>query len=381
MIEALASEVSGEAGRINVQVDVEPIRPAVWAETIGAFRDANVYQTRAYGDIVGRRAEIQHLVVRLKGRVVAAAQVRVVRTPLIPLGIAHVLWGPLWRRVGEEDCPSDFGLALRALHDEFVRRRGLLLRIVPNVEDGDSTCAQICDSLRRHGLRRASNVPAYRTFRLDLGETLDDLRRNLEHKWRNQLSRAERNGLDIEEGESAELYGTFLSLYDEMVARKRFLTSVDAGAFGRMQALLQDRERLRVLICRKAGLPLAGLVASKMGSTGLYLLGATSNEGMMHKGSYLLQWRLLQWLKEVGAKAYDLGGIDPEANPGVYHFKKGLSGAETRLLGTFEAVRNHTSASVVRSAEVAQRIFREYRSRLVQAYASVSRAEAPGGDQ
>ena len=67
---------------------------------------------------------------------------------------------------------------------------------------------------------------------------------------------------------------------------------------------------------------MAGLVASAMGDSAIYLLGATSDDGLNAKGAYLLQWTLIQWLKENGFKWYDLGGIDPEGNPGVYSFKK-----------------------------------------------------------
>jgi hypothetical protein len=38
------------------------------------------------------------------------------------------------------------------------------------------------------------------------------------------------------------------------------------------------------------------------------------------------------WLKEHGARGYDLGGIDPEANPGGYHFKSGFGGVDMTQL-------------------------------------------------
>jgi lipid II:glycine glycyltransferase (peptidoglycan interpeptide bridge formation enzyme) len=69
----------------------------------------------------------------------------------------------------------------------------------------------------------------------------------------------------------------------------------------------------------------------------VYLLGATGDDGLKAKGSYLLQWRLLERLKEVGCHWYDLGGIDPKSNPGVYHFKQGLSGDEAVEIGPYDA--------------------------------------------
>jgi hypothetical protein len=71
-----------------------------------------------------------------------------------------------------------------------------------------------------------------------------------------------------------------------------------------------------------------------MGDAGLYLLGATNEKARDLKASYFLQWRVMMWLKERGASAYDLGGIDPETNPGGYHFKSGFGGSDVTQLPT-----------------------------------------------
>ena len=77
---------------------------------------------------------------------------------------------------------------------------------------------------------------------------------------------------------------------------------------------------------------IGALVCSLMGDTAIYLLGATSEKAMELKAANFLQWQAMMWLKDRGARWYDLGGIDPVANPGGYHFKSGLGGRETALL-------------------------------------------------
>jgi len=211
------SRVSGEDCGNGVRVDIGRVSAAVWAETIGAFRDATLYQASAYAETLWDSRQITRVIVRRRNCVVAAAQVRVLKVPLMPAGIAYVGWGPLWRRGCSPDDHSAFDLAIAALHKEFVRKRGLLLRIVPNVEERESAFGPLCATLRRLGFRRAVDLPAYRTFRIGLDSPLSTLRANLDHKWRNQLNRAERNGLEVLEGESQELYRTFLALYDEML--------------------------------------------------------------------------------------------------------------------------------------------------------------------
>ena len=94
---------------------------------------------------------------------------------------------------------------------------------------------------------------------------------------------------------------------------------------------------MRVFVCELEGEPVAGLVGSAMGSMGIYLHGATNDVGMKAKGAYLLQWRMVQWLKERGATHYNLGGINPEKNPGVYHFKAGLSGEDVTYVPPYVA--------------------------------------------
>src|SRR5262249_48926039 len=147
------------------------------------------------------------------------------------------------------------------------------------------------------------------------------LRKGLDQKWRNQLNGAERNGLRVIEGASEEHFARFLEIYQQMMARKQFETTVDIQEFRSIQQALPLRLKMAVLLCEKDGQALAGMIISSLGENGIYLLGATSDEGMKSKGSYLLQWRAAQLLKERGCRWYDLGGINPERNPGVYHFK------------------------------------------------------------
>jgi len=95
-----------------------------------------------------------------------------------------------------------------------------------------------------------------------------------------------------------------------------------------------------------------------MGDSAIYLLGATSDDGLNAKGAYLLQWALIQWLRENGFKWYDLGGIDPEGNPGVYSFKRGLSGADLSQLTPFVACNSVVSSAIVRASLAAHRVVR-----------------------
>ena len=84
-------------------------------------------------------------------------------------------------------------------------------------------------------------------------------------------------------------------------------------------------------------------------------MSATADTGMKNKASYLVQWRGVQWLKEMGCLEYDLHGSNAVTNPGVYAFKMGLcgkNGQEVEFAGNFEAHHDARSQMVVRMADL-----------------------------
>lgn len=334
------------------RVELNQVTAAQWAELLQQFEDATIYQTYAYGEVSWGAANLAHVVVREGDEVMGLAQVRILTAPL-GTGVAYVRWAPLWKKRGQIANVGNFEQVIVALKNEYVIRRGLLLRIVPPVYGSESEAVLNC--LRANDFTKNETLHSYRTFRVDLTPSLEEIRKRLDQKWRNQLNRAEKNGLTVREGHGSDLYEIFLRLYDEMYARKEFDTSVDPRQFGKLQEKLAADEKMRILICEKDGAPLSALVGSAMGDTCIYLLGATSTEGMKHKGSYLLQWRMLQWGKERGCKFYDLGGINPEKNPGVYHFKEGFSGADETLIGTYETCTRLKSRILVHAVEKLKR--------------------------
>jgi hypothetical protein len=107
---------------------------------------------------------------------------------------------------------------------------------------------------------------------------------------------------------------------------------------------------MKVFLCAEDGVPVAGLVGSAMGDTGIYLFGATSEQGMKCKGAYLVQWRMIEWLKALDVTHYDLGGINPETNPGVYHFKHGMSGDDVLYMRPLVCCRNIASKVFAQTA-------------------------------
>lgn len=340
------------------QVEVDRWTPDEWAQMLDQFNDANIYQTWSYGEVRWGRKSLSHLMLKRGGEIVGMAQVRIVRPTRFNFGMAYLRWGPLCERRGR---PLDSEVVRRmadALDEEYAGKRKLYLRILPNAFVGSPRASVLQAALCRFKTEPSLSDNTYRTFLVDLAPGLEELRKRLDAKWRNHLSRAEKNNLRVIAGSGNGEYRTFCRIYNEMRKRKTFETTVDVEEFGRIQEVLVEAHRMRTLICEDKGVPVAGLVVSAMGDSAIYLLGATSSDGMKSQGAYLLQWTAIQWLRERGIRWYDLGGIDPIANPGVYSFKKGFSGADVYQLDPMALCTSAVSSTVVRASLAIQRTLR-----------------------
>jgi lipid II:glycine glycyltransferase (peptidoglycan interpeptide bridge formation enzyme) len=331
------------------QVEVDRATSAEWSQMLDLFDDANIYQTAAYGAVRWGERNLSRLVLKRDGEVVGMAQLRIMRPTPLKFGMAYLRWGPLWERLGQPFDPECLIRLAIALEDEYSKTRKLFLRILPNVFAGSRRAEMFESAFSKFTSESSGSGDKYRTFVVDITSPLEELRSRFDKKWRNQLVRSEKNNMTVISGPGSEEYRAFCEIYKQMHKRKGFETTVSVEEFGRIQEALTESQRMQVLICEDKGIPLAGLVVSAMGDSAIYLLGATSDAGLDAKGAYLLQWTMIRWLKNRGVKSYDLGGIDPEGNPGVYHFKRGLSGVDICQIEPRVASESAVSSGLVRA--------------------------------
>jgi len=328
-VEKLTSVYAFESGRFDREA---------WHQIIEDFADSSLYQTWSYDALRRRPNEVHHGILRDGLRIVAAAQVRVIRLPLIRTGFAYVRWGPLWKIKQEDAKPEVFRQVIRALRNEYALRRRMVLRVYPGVyQDEDPALRSV---FLEEGYREHEQETEDRTLLLDIRPSAEDLRKNFHQKWRNCLNHAEKNRLEVIEGEDDEIFGEFVRLYQEMLGRKKFAAQADIHRFRTIQRDLPQGWKMRVFLSRSEKGIGAGAICSASGDRGLYLFGATNEVGYADKGSYLLQWRIIHWLKAKGCVLYDLNGINPGQNPGTYRFKSGIAGKNERdvlMLGQYDS--------------------------------------------
>lgn len=346
------------------QVEIDNVTELDWCGLMDRFEDANIYQTWSYGSVRWGAKNLSHLILKRDGEVVAIGQLRIIRPRNIRMGIAYLRWGPLCHLRAQELDLSIVQAMAMALRKEFVEKRGLYLEILPNAFSGSRRAEMFRSAFSRFDHQFGISAKKYRTFVLDLSPSSEELRKKLDKKWRNQLNAAERNDLRIIEGESIGEYDIFCKLYAQMWERKRFETTVSIEEFRRIQEHLPANQRMRIMICEHKEQPVAGLVCSAIGDSAIYLLGATSEDGMKLKAAYLLQWAMIRSLKDRCVRYYDLGGIDPIANPGVHHFKSGFNGADVSHISPLVACDNKLSAAFVKAGQVVRGSLRRLQLRF-----------------
>jgi lipid II:glycine glycyltransferase (peptidoglycan interpeptide bridge formation enzyme) len=350
----------------DYSIEVDAVRRDSWDGVLREFKDANIYQTWEYGAARFGENSLSHMIVKRNDQIVGAVQTRILKIPVINAGIAYMRWGPLCRRRDSEDNLDDLSQIVAAMRREYVDRRGLYLRIIPN--EIRTFRSDLRSVLQKAGFEWHKSD--YRTLYLNLDETLEAIRSNMSKNWRKHLNKAEKLGLVVTEGTDQDLFQTVEGLYRETLQRKGFVPGINIDEYHSLQECLPDYLKMHIMICRYDGRPIAGLVGSSIGDVGIELVAATGNNGLEVGGSYLLRWRMVEYLKRCGCHFYNLNGINPERNPGGYQFKSGLcgkNGLDDEFIGIFDTCKNPFSYWAVRLGDTARLGYRkakEVRTRL-----------------
>lgn len=308
----------------HLEVVLDQVDKTSWDHLLNHFEDASISQTWEMGSARNKKGKLSHITLKRGEDILALCQVRLRTWPLLKIGFADIVWGPLCVKKEKPFEPNVLVHLIRAIKDEYAIKRGYLLRVWPNaVGDRKELLSKILES---ENFSLDSWERPYRTFKLDLSPPLEELRKNFLQKWRNCLNKAEKCNLNIVQGTNDELFKIFLRLAKEMFGRKSINESDNYQIYQQVQKVLPPHLKMQIMICESDGEPVNAIICSALGDTGIYQLGAMGNKGFKVNGAYLLHWKMIQWLKNNGFRYYDLGAFNPQINPNVYHFKKGLAG-------------------------------------------------------
>src|SRR6266850_3980589 len=96
-------------------LEIDRVNKDQWSDYLLGFEDASIYHTWTYGSLRWGERNLSHMVLRRGSEIVAMAQTRIVKLPVVSRGIAYIAWGPLWRRCGRTASTGDLRAMIRAL--------------------------------------------------------------------------------------------------------------------------------------------------------------------------------------------------------------------------------------------------------------------------
>jgi lipid II:glycine glycyltransferase (peptidoglycan interpeptide bridge formation enzyme) len=331
---------------------IEHVDQSRWRELARLFLDYSYRHLWDFGTACALRlgATSEHVALKQGDNVAGIADVRIKKIPGLHTGIAYINGGPMVRK--DDDTDSErLRFCLHVLVDEYVKKRGLVLRILaplgpPGWNDTQMSIFTSVGFVPAHARARR-----YRTFLLDIDRPLEEIRENLGQKWRNNLKRAEKENLSFQRESSIDFFNRFLSLYGPFIQRKGFDVDLYPDFYMEVQNALGIHERFQVALCEYNGNWIAGHISSLLGDTAVNIFRANNEVALTHRASYILQWEGICYAKGHGCQWYDLGGIDPDKNPGVYHFKKGLGGIDIAAPGPFELSPSRLKGYLVTGGE------------------------------
>lgn len=288
--------------------------------------------------------KVFRIAVENQGVLIAGAQLLIKPLPL-GLSLAYVPRGP----VGDWMNVETAQLLLRELCRISNHHGSVFLKIEPPVSNDPETRNLLESCLFHH--TRVTNQPQA-TILLDLTQGQDFILRQMRKKTRQYIHRAEREGITVRFGSSADLpaYYNLIKLTgrrEHFAVRsiKYYQSEWETFSAGNQGALLlayyQDQ-----------------LIAARV----VYCLGAHAAE--FHAGSiiipglhpnYLLVWEAIKWAISNGYASYDLWGIPDEiadANKGqgllkargtdglwgVYQFKRGFGRNVVSYIGAYDYI-------------------------------------------
>jgi lipid II:glycine glycyltransferase (peptidoglycan interpeptide bridge formation enzyme) len=154
-------------------------------------------------------------------------------------------------------------------------------------------------------------------------------------KTRQYIRKAERAGVVTEETDDLERFHRVLRIVGE---RDRFAVH-SLEYMERLKAGFGDR--LHVLMARVGSEDVGALMLVRMAERAWELYGGWSGTHAEERPFYLLKWRAIQRMRQLGVQRYDMWGLADTDDPkdpmhGVTEFKLGFGGDVVEWIGALE---------------------------------------------
>ena len=342
-----------------------------WNRFVCAQPGATIYQSYEWGDIRYTNGwKPIYLALEEGGVWIAAALILAKR---LPGGMGTILYSPRGPIVTQWDRAMP--LLKEAVQELARERKAMFWRVEPPVVADDAGAGDI---LSRAGFSSVPqewsywNRPKYE-MQLDIAEGETAVFAKLTSKIRTKVRHASKRGVVIEEGCGEQDLESFYRLLQDTGMKKRIPVR-GLEYFRTVYRTFVKSGMGRLFVARKDGIPVAGGLTVRFGSTAtlLYL----SNDYSMQRAGWAVQWDMLRWAMAQGCTTYDFGGTGTSYPPqetdkgyGVYQFKQSFGAQIVRWYGyadyVFAPARYAAFRLLERNLPLGERMFIEWPKQML----------------
>ena len=298
-----------------------------WDLIVSQFSDGSIYQSSKWAkhkESSGWQAI--RLIKFYQNHHVAAAQCLFRRGPLGSV-VVWVAGGP----IGDiESVSSDFvNIVKQQTSARFLYVRIAVMR---------KTDVASSNALTGQGWRQSSAIIGTKSSLVHSLDAEESIRRSrCSTNWKRNLKRSAQNDKStyIWKSPDAKSISDAYAQMDEFknikgVSLSRSIDDLQSviNTFGESLILVRSDDQ--------DGAPLAVRGALLFNETAWDFIAVTTPTGRKKYASHAVFWALAEQCFQLGIKQFDLGGIDPVNNRGVYDFKKGTGTAQVDYLGEWE---------------------------------------------
>lgn len=305
-----------------MQFDWSPRTLKEWREYLSRAKNSNWMQSWAYAQATFATEYFKTRIALITHENKPVAMMSVQEIKIGPLHFVNLKRGPLWFEQPTEELFLKFAKTFR---QEFPKSLGQRLRWIPEFEMRDETLGQLKNigfKLHRH---------TFTTSWIDLTQSEESLRKNLQQKWRNCLNKSLRSPLTIEVDHSDRRFSLFMQYFRQHVLQKKYNAPSERFLQIEFNELAHQSDRFFIWAYLD-GEPAAAIAIVIQGQTASYRLGWNTEQGRKHNAHYALLWKALIIAKEKGLTSFDVGGLLLEDPSGFSHFKLGLGGSVSHLV-------------------------------------------------
>ena len=196
-------------------------------------------------------------------------------------------------------------------------------------------CSEDKLTLEQYGWKRTSRPLSSGLSMLWDISSNDEVRRALTtSNWRHNLKRSNKYELKVEcwttpdAQEIANLYGEMEHLKGLPVQLSKLSASSILGTIGQNLLIVRCLDSTGSIIALRACVILEEQAWD--------LMAAAGKDARKVYASYKTLWTLVEECSKRGVKTFDLAGIDPEKNKGVWNFKRGTGAQPIEYMGEWE---------------------------------------------